>query len=106
MPLELSNIATSLRSYLNIEVNNSFLLKAFLDKLYQQLPVFVEYGFAEYQNYYNQFDYLKDRNVSLDTEFQIFQGRVLKINKKGALILELDENIIQPFYSGSIVEID
>ena len=106
MPLELSNIAASLRSYLNIEINNSFLLKAFLDKLYQQLPVFVEYGFAEYQNYYNQFDYLKDRNVSLDTEFQIFQGRVLKINKKGALILELDENLIQPFYSGSIVEID
>ncbi len=106
MPLELSNIAVSLKDYLNIEINNSFLMKAFLDKLYLQLPVFVEHGFQEYQNYYNQFDYLKDRFISLDTEFQIFRGRVLKINKKGALILELDENIIQPFYSGSVVEID
>lgn len=106
MPLELSNIAVSLKDYLNIEINNSFLMKAFLDKLYLQLPVFLEHGFQEYQNYYNQFDYLKDRFISLDTEFQIFRGRVLKINKKGALILELDENIIQPFYSGSVVEID
>ncbi len=106
MPLELSNIAVSLKDYLNIEINNSFLMKAFLDKLYQQLPIFVEHGFEEYQNYYNQFDFLKGRFISLDTEFQIFRGRVLKINKKGALILELDENIIQPFYSGSIVEID
>lgn len=106
MPLELSNIAVSLKDYLNIEINNAFLLKAFLDKLYQQLPIFVEYGFQEYQNYFNQFDYLKDRFISLDTEFQIFRGRVLKTNKKGALILELDENIIQPFYSGSVVEID
>lgn len=106
MPLELSNIAVSLNDYLKIEVNNSFLMKGFLDKLYQQLPNFVEYGFQEYQNYYNQFDYLKNRFISLDTEYQIFRGRVLKINKKGALILELDDSIIQPFYSGSIVEID
>ncbi len=106
MPLELSNIAVSLKNYLNIEVNNSFLLKAFLDKLYQQLPVFLEHGFAEYQYYFNQFDYLKNRIVTLDTEFQIFKGKVLKINKSGALIMELDENLIQPFYSGSIVEIE
>ena len=106
IPLELTNIAVSLKNYLNIEINNTFILKSFLDKLYQQLPIFIEYGFEEYQNYYNQFDYLKNRFVSLDTEFQIFRGKVLKINRKGALIMELDENLIQPFYSGSIVEID
>jgi len=106
MPLELSQIAVSLKDYLNLEINNFFILKAFLDKLYQQLPTFIEYGFEEYQNYYNQFDYLKDRVISLDTEFQIFRGKVLKINKKGALIMELDENLIQPFYSGSVVQID
>jgi BirA family biotin operon repressor/biotin-[acetyl-CoA-carboxylase] ligase len=106
MPLELSNIAVSLRDYLNIEVSNYYLLKVFLDKLYQQLPYFIEHGFVEYQDYYNRSDYLKDKFISLDTEFQLFRGRVLKTNKKGALILELDENLIQPFYHGTIVEID
>lgn len=106
MPLELSNIAVSLKDYLNLEVSNYYLLKVFLDKLYEQVPVFVENGFAQYQTYYNESDYLKNRFISIDTEFQVFRGRVLKTNKKGALILEIDENLIQPFYHGTIVEID
>ncbi|MFA7057155.1 MAG: biotin--[acetyl-CoA-carboxylase] ligase [Candidatus Cloacimonadales bacterium] len=106
LPLELLNIATSLRDYLQVEVSNSFLLKSLLDKLHDNLPIFVEKGFAAYQDYYNKYDYLQGRFIGLDTEFQVFRGRALKVNKKGALILEIDENIIQPFYSGSVVEIE
>lgn len=105
-PLELLNIATSLREYLKVEVSNSFLLKSFLDKLHENLPVFIENGFAHYQEYYTKYDYLQGRYIALDTEFQVFHGRAMKVNKKGALILEIAENIIQPFYSGSVVEIE
>ncbi|OQY38495.1 MAG: biotin--[acetyl-CoA-carboxylase] ligase [Candidatus Cloacimonetes bacterium 4572_65] len=106
MPIELSEIATSLRGYLGIEINNSIILKTFLDKLYASLPLFIENGFIPYKSYYNKNSYLKGKVITLDTEFQLFNGKVLKVNGKGALIMELGESLIQPFYSGSVVKID
>lgn len=105
-PSDLADIASSLQKELGIEVNNSVFLKNFLDKVYENLTIFFENGFGYYNEYFNNYSYLKNRIVTLDTEYQKFSGRVLKVNKYGALVLELGGNIIQPFYSGSITRID
>ncbi len=105
LPDELLNIATSLKRYLSSEIDNKVILVQFLDKLYKNLPIFIEKGFAYYKDYFNSYAYLTDKLIELDTEFQKFSGTVLKVNNKGALILELDENLIQPFYSGTVTKI-
>ena len=41
--------------------------------------------------------------MTLNTDFDKFKGVVKGINKNGAILLQLQSGMIQPFYAGSIL---
>ena len=101
-PKELQEISVSLKQYLNSEVDNYELMKAFFDFFAAELPEFIENKLDV--SYFNKHSLLRVKQVELDTDFDKFYGISKGINKNGALLLELKSGMIQPFYAGSITK--
>ncbi len=104
LPEELQEVATSIKLHKS-EVDNEEILRLVLDHLDQGLPQFICEGFENMVDYFNANSFLKGKTVVLGTEFKSFKGVVTGVNKQGALLLKLPSGMIQPFYSGSILEI-
>ncbi len=101
IPKELNEIATTIRCETNMEVDNRTILVTIFDKFSTDLPNFIENGLDI--KYFQKFDYLKSTKVTLNTDFDKFKGVVKGINKNGAILLQLQSGMIQPFYAGSIL---
>ena len=96
-------------SLLNITgktTDHAILLKNFFDRLYNEFPKFIESGFKKYLDNFNSNAYLTDKQITISTEFQDFSGIVKGINSDGAILLELQNRMIQPFYSGTITSVE
>ena len=100
-PEELSKISISIKKYLKTDIDNSNLLKTIFDIFSSELPEFIESGFD--LNYFNEHSLLKGKKIELDTDFDKFSGTCKGINKKGAILIELKEGMIQPFYAGTVI---
>jgi BirA family biotin operon repressor/biotin-[acetyl-CoA-carboxylase] ligase len=105
-PDNLAPQAVSLSSALNSAVDNDTLLGEIFDCFATGLPDYLDNELENLKPLFDeQYSFLKDKRVVLQTEFELYKGSVKGINKKGALILQLADGAIQPFYSGSITEI-
>jgi len=100
-PDHLENTASSLKVILGKEVENEKIVDTFFDIFMKDLPDYLENNFDV--KYFNNVSLLKEKKVVIDTNFEVFEGTSLGVNKKGALIIKFNSGIIQPFYSGSIV---
>lgn len=98
--VELSDISISLQNYFGNEIDNSFLITQIFDIFSEDLPEFINGNFDH--DYFNKYSFLKDKKVVLDTSFARFLGVCKGINRNGAILLELRNGMIQPFFSGSI----
>ncbi len=94
--------ATSLQIELGKDVDNEKILTRIFDNFVSVLPDFVE-GELDIQ-YFNQHSLLKGLQIELDTDYDIFKGKVIGIDKNGALLIELKPGMIQPFYAGSAID--
>ncbi|MDD3051125.1 MAG: biotin--[acetyl-CoA-carboxylase] ligase [Candidatus Cloacimonetes bacterium] len=103
MPDEVSDIATSLASLTNREFDNSVIIDSIFEIFFSELPLFIESGLAQAVDYLSKFNFLEDKEIILDTDFQKFSGIVKGFNKQGAILLELRSGNIQPFYAGSVI---
>jgi len=98
----LEDIATSLQLELEREVSNQDVASAIFDVFANELPDFIEKGLDS--KYFNQHAFLTNRQIELDTDFASYTGLYKGINSKGAILLELKQGMIQPFYAGSVVK--
>jgi BirA family biotin operon repressor/biotin-[acetyl-CoA-carboxylase] ligase len=103
---ELKGISTSTLLETETEIDNEELIKTIFDNFSATLPDFMMNGLKNYHKYYEENSYLKGKNIILDTEFKQFSGNVKGINKKGALLLQMGNGMIQPLYSGSVVWVE
>ena len=104
IPLELDDIATSLKKELDHNIDNKVLVTKIFDNFASYLPDFIEWKLDV--KYYNEHSLLKGRTIELDTDFDKFTGIAKGINKSGALLIELKPGMIQPFYAGTVVSWD
>jgi BirA family biotin operon repressor/biotin-[acetyl-CoA-carboxylase] ligase len=104
IPLELNDIAISLRKELDHNIDNKVLVTKIFNNFASNLPDFIE-GKLD-MKYYNEHSLLKGRTIELDTDFDKFSGIAKGINKSGALLIELKPGMIQPFYAGTVVSWD
>ncbi len=104
-PEELQDIATSLSIALDTDIDHDLFLEKLFELYAEELPEFIENRLKEYLEYYRYQSYLTGKEIVLSTEFDKFKGKVQGINSKGALLLELEQGMIQPFYSGSVDKI-
>ncbi len=100
LPRELQETATSLQKF--CQVDNQKVLFDFLDNFQANLIDYLEQGLDE--DYLNRFSFLNDKKVTIGTEFANYQGLVQRISKYGEIVLLLDNGLVQPFFSGSILE--
>ncbi len=92
--------AISISEILGKEVSNSQILYSFLTSFFQELPIFIENGLD--LSYYSEYDYLRNKNISISTDYEIYSGKCKGITRDGAILLQLPNGSIQPFYAGSI----
>lgn len=104
IPLELKDIAISLRKELDHNIDNKVLVTKIFNNFASNLPDFIE-GKLD-MKYYNEHSLLKGRTIELDTDFDKFSGIAKGINKSGALLIELKPGMIQPFYTGTVISWD
>ncbi|MBN2829428.1 MAG: biotin--[acetyl-CoA-carboxylase] ligase [Candidatus Cloacimonetes bacterium] len=102
---DLSDIAISLKQSVGRDIEHEEFLNVLFHFYAEELPEFMDSRLRNYLEYYKEHCYLKGQQVLLSTEFESFNGRVQGINSKGALLLEIKDGMIQPFYSGSIEKI-
>ncbi len=105
-PYQLEEIATSLLIETSENINNEYLSTEIFNIFAFELPTFIDKGLKEFYQYFEKYSYLTNKNIILDTEFKKFHGKVKGINSKGALLLQINENMIQPFYSGSVIQVE
>jgi len=101
IPKEISDITISINEIINKKINNSEFLYNFSENLFENLPDFLENGLDNV--FFNQHSFLKNKIITIQTVFDTFSGISMGINKKGAILLKLPSGLIQPFYSGKII---
>ena len=101
IPEEISETAISLSQFLQQEIENEKLITKIFDNFASELPEFIE-GNLDIK-YFNQHSLLEGKEILLDTDFDQFEGICKGINKSGAILIELKSGMIQPFYSGTII---
>ncbi|MCF7918436.1 MAG: biotin--[acetyl-CoA-carboxylase] ligase [Candidatus Cloacimonetes bacterium] len=100
-PDELASHSISLKNSGIISCNNEDLLKTILDNISDNLPEYlVDSKFS--RSYYDKYDFLRNREITITTDFSQFQGKYRGINQEGALLLKLESGAIQPFYAGEV----
>ncbi|HCX73234.1 MAG TPA: biotin--[acetyl-CoA-carboxylase] ligase [Candidatus Cloacimonas sp.] len=102
---EITDLATTLRRETAKEIDNTTILTKFSDIFAMNLPELMETGKLD-AAYFNQFSLLKNKKITLDTDFDKFTGVSKGINKKGAILLEIAPAMVQPFYAGTISEFE
>jgi len=103
MPVELTNIASSILLETSRKIDNTSLVIDIFNSFASELPEFINNGLKSYKKYYEENSYLKGKEIVLDTEFKKFQGKMKGINSKGALLLQISDDMVQPLYSGSVI---
>jgi len=93
--------SASLQIELGHLIDDQKLLSTFFDNFASALPEFVE-GILDIK-YFNKNSLLKGLQIELDTDYDVFRGKVKGIDKNGALLIELKSGMIQPFYAGSVI---
>ena len=100
-PAELQNTATSIKLETRADISHQSLITCILDNLSNNLPEYLsEYKIDE--AYFNNHDYLKDRTITISTEFADYKGKYHGISPSGAIQIKLSNGAIQPFYAGKI----
>jgi BirA family biotin operon repressor/biotin-[acetyl-CoA-carboxylase] ligase len=92
--------AISLCEYIGRKISNSELLYSFITTFFQQLPAYIENGIN--LSYYLAHDYLRFKKITILTEFENYTGMYSGITRDGAILIQLDNGFLQPFYAGSI----
>lgn len=100
-PEELNFCATSLRIQTRQNTDNLLLLNRLLDELISELPGYLDTLTFD-KKYYNHNDYLINKNIILNTEFSEFKGKYMGVTSAGAILVQLENGSIQPFYAGTI----
>lgn len=105
-PPELHDKAVSLSHVTKDPVDNEELLHLIFDYFSDGLYDFLENELQNLKTLYNdRYSFLKNKEITLNTEFEEFNGLVKGINNKGALILQLANGSLQPLYSGRVKDI-
>lgn len=102
---EVKDVATSMFIETGYKKSNSEILSAIIDVFSSELFNYLSNGFASYIKEYTDHSYLIGKRVIIGSDFAEFEGEVLGINKKGALLVKFPDGMIQPFYSGTISKI-
>ncbi|MCD4829720.1 MAG: biotin--[acetyl-CoA-carboxylase] ligase [Candidatus Cloacimonetes bacterium] len=104
-PQALADGATSLSIATGDVVDNDALMLRFFDIFAAELPRFIDEGFAPWVEEYRERCFLSGKRVSLQSEFAGHEGISRGINRHGALLIELEGGMIQPFYAGTVTQV-
>jgi BirA family transcriptional regulator, biotin operon repressor / biotin---[acetyl-CoA-carboxylase] ligase len=99
---ELVSRATSLFQYIGSNVDNQLIITKVFDTISMHLPQYLENGILDQIEYQNHYSYLKSKQIEIVTDFGSYNGICLGLNREGALMLQMDSGLKQPFFSGTV----
>ena len=78
------------------------LLGELIQQLHEIIQLFIQYGFKFFHSTWSQWEYLKNREITLTTPLKIIEGTVLGVDDKGLLILKELHGITSAHHFGKI----
>ena len=94
---------TSIKSILNIEIDNHTYLSTILVNIFSFLPLFEKQGISLFYDDFQKFDFLKDRYIKIYSGNDFYEGLYQGIDLDGNLLLKNKEGQIINILSGTVV---
>ncbi|MBI2119430.1 MAG: biotin--[acetyl-CoA-carboxylase] ligase [Elusimicrobia bacterium] len=94
--------AVSLKEVLGKKINRNFLLRALLKAMESSYIKFAQEGFSAFYNSYNQKSILHDKNIMIEDYKNKTEGKFLKLDSDGSLILLTAGKELKKFFSGDV----
>jgi len=91
---------TSVQQITGQYVDRNVLVAQLINQLLAYLHEFSKNGFATFMAEWAKADCLMEKNIALQNNDHIVQGKVIGINAQGHLLLQTDENTVRAFSSG------
>jgi len=92
----------SIKDKLQKDINNEEFLHKILDLFFRDYLQFEAEGFQFLSAYYAEHDYLLNKRIEIETGDTRYAGNYLGLNEEGALMLQLENDIVNTFLSGTI----
>ncbi len=86
------------------KIDHESLLRSIFETFGDNLPTLIEQGLEDFLEDYYHYSILENKEITIHTEFEDYQGIVSGLNKEGALMVKLDNEMTQPFLSGSVIK--
>jgi len=102
LPKELIPKVVTLKEVLGKKVNRNVLLQALLKAMESFYIKFVQEGFSVFYNSYNQKSILQDKNILIEDYKNKTEGKFLKLDSDGSLILLTARKELKKFFSGDV----
>jgi len=93
----------SLKQIFSFQVSDSSLAKSFVASFQEVCKVFTEINLSDYVTQINNLLYGFNHRIKFDTGKDLLEGICRGISDEGTILIEDNEGIICPYYSGSIV---
>ncbi|MDD4155045.1 MAG: biotin--[acetyl-CoA-carboxylase] ligase [Candidatus Cloacimonetes bacterium] len=93
--------ANSILNITNIVLDNTLYLNKILDTIFSEINNFESQGIDYFLEYYQQYDFLKNKKINVINQNETYSGLYYGINQDGALMI-ITNNLISNHYSGSI----
>lgn len=93
----------SLLQLFSFQVSDSALVRSFIYCFNESYIGFTEHGISKHLEQINNHLYGINRNIDFDNGKEIIKGTCRGISEEGAILIENNDGLISPYYSGSIV---
>ena len=99
---ELPETANSIKSALNITIDNELYLNTIISNIMSNLSQYESMGLPLFKDYYEKHDFLKNKYINIISGDKVHKGHYIDINNDGALLLKNDNDQIETVYAGSV----
>ena len=104
MPKEIDELATSVYIESNKKTKIKKFLQIFLEQFEKELQIYLKEGLHSFKSYYQKYDYLYRKIISITIHKNKWNGKAIGISEKGELILRID-NKEKKFLSADKIDI-
>lgn len=94
-PLELNNIATSLKEEYNKDFNKDLILSKILNRFEEYYDIFLKEGFSPLLDLYKSYCITLNKELLLDYNGEKINAKAIDISQDGNLIIKKDDELIE-----------
>ncbi len=102
MPMEIAQVASSLRIITGREINRQDCLVAILKQLDLWYATYLKQGFSPILEEWKNWDITVGSKVTVTSGTELYQGKAIAVDQEGVLLVQDQQGTIKPVISGEV----